>query len=114
VWEKFFINLIENMGVDEAAGDLDKVELDYGVENWIDPKVLRQHYYNSLKTSTSRYKADPKTFQKLADTYLMAKWVKRKRQGGELWMKVPPLEDIIDNVRNKLKIKLDMINITEE
>jgi hypothetical protein len=115
VWEKFFVTLVENMGIDEVSSqDLDKVELDYGIDNWVDPKILRQHYYNSLKTSQSRYKADPKTFQKLADQYLLAKMVRRKRQNNEVWMKLPPLETIMDHIQNKLKIKLDMINITEE
>jgi len=114
VWEKFFITLIENMGVSEANDDLDPINLEYGETNWVDPKHLRQYYYNSLKTSTSKYKADPKTFQKLAEQFLLAKWVKRKRQSNELWLKLPPLEDIISHFENKLKIKLDMIEISEE
>lgn len=113
-WEKFFITFVENMGVEEASDDLEKIELEFGVDNWVDPKFLRQYYYNSLKTGNSRYKADPKTFQKLAEHYLDAKMVRRKKRANEVWMKLPPLETIIDHIQNNLKIKLDMLNITEE
>lgn len=114
VWEKFFITLVEHMGVSEVAGDLEPVELEYGVDNWVDPKILQQYYYNSLRTSTSKYKADPKNFQKLAEHFLQAKWVRKKNKKGELWLKIPPLEQVKDHIQNTLKIKLDMIEISEE
>lgn len=113
VWERFFITLVENMGIAEE-GDLEPIDLEYGRDNYVDPKILRQYYYDSLKTGSARYKADPKTFQKLAETFLLAKWVKLRKKNNELWMKLPPLETIKNHIETKLKIKLDMMNITEE
>lgn len=113
VWEKFFIGLVENGGVSDLGIEAGNIELNYDQPTEVNRDELRMHFYNSLRTTSSKYHQTPEAFKELAEKYLPgSKYLKRKN--GDIYMRIPSLNEMIDHIQSTHKINLDIIEFEKE
>ena len=115
-WERFFISLVENMGVSEATSDIEPIELEYDETTLVKPDDLRYYYYDSLRTSSSKYYQTPEAFREFLKKYFPGVKNVKVTVGNskQVFLKIPPLSEVIPHIENNLKIKLDMIEFESE